>query len=124
MVKEGKKFLEAEETAEKLVQTLKKLNSEAMSYKTAAKELDAVRQRLIGLMDSTEKVVNGSLDVIRILKEIGGPEILSRLERLENNTNIEFSNQLKGFEKLKKLILIAITSSIIAVILGLISLLR
>jgi len=124
MEKETKKFLEAEETAEKLVQNMKKLNSEAMSYKTATKELDKTRQRLIGLADSTQRVANGSLDVIRTLKEIGGPKILSSLEKLENNTTTEFSIQTKDFKKLKKLIVIAITSSIIAVILGLVLLLR
>lgn len=124
MEKEVQEFLEAEETAEKLVQTLKKLHTEATSYQTATKELDTVRQRLINLIESTEKVVNGSHEVVKILKEIGGPEILNRLMKLEDKSSEEFAKQSKSLEKLKTLIIVAITSSIIAIIIGIIALLR
>jgi hypothetical protein len=124
MEKEVQEFLEAEETAEKLVQTLKKLHTEATSYQTATKELDTVRQRLINLIESTEKVVNGSHEVVKILKEIGGPEILNRLMKLEDKSSEEFAKQSKSLEKLKILIIVAITSSIIAIIIGIIALLR
>lgn len=124
MEKEVQEFLEAEETAEKLVQTLKKLHTEATSYQTATKELDTVRQRLINLIESTEKVVNGSHEVVKILKEIGGPEILNRLMKLEDKSSGEFAKQSKSLEKLKTLIIVAIASSIIAIIIGIIALLR
>ena len=124
MEKEVQEFLEAEETAEKLVQTLKKLHTEATSYQTATKELDTVRQRLINLIESTEKVVNGSHEVVKILKEIGGPEILNRLIKLEDESSREFAKQSKSLEKLKTLIIVAITSSIIAIVIGIIALLR
>jgi len=124
MEKEVQEFLGAEETAEKLVQTLKKLHTEATSYQTATKELDTVRQRLISLIESTEKVVNGSHEVVRILKEIGGPEILNRLMKLEDKSSGEFAKQSKSLERLKTLIMVAITSSIIAIVIGIIALLR
>lgn len=124
MEKEVQEFLEAEETAEKLVQTLKKLHTEATSYQTATKELDTVRQRLINLIESTEKVVNGSHEVVKILKGIGGPEILNRLMKLEDKSSEEFAKQSKSLEKLKTLIIVAITSSIIAIVIGIIALLR
>jgi len=124
MEKEVREFLEAEETAEKLVQTLKKLHTEATSYQTATKELDTVRQRLINLIESTEKVVNGSHEVVKILKQIGGPEILNRLMKLEDESSREFVKQSKSLEKLKTLIIVAITSSIIAIVIGIIALLR
>ena len=124
MEKEVQEFLEAEETAEKLVQTLKKLHTEATSYQTATKELDTVRQRLINLIESTEKVVNGSHEVVKTLKEIGGPEILNRLIKLEDKSSEEFAKQSKSLEKLKTLIIVAITSSIIAIVIGIIALLR
>lgn len=124
MEKEVQEFLEAEETAEKLVQTLKKLHTEATSYQAATKELDTVRQRLISLIESTEKVVNGSHEVVKILKEIGGPEILNRLMKLEDKSSEEFAKQSKSLERLKTLIMVAITSSIIAIVIGIIALLR
>ncbi len=124
MEKEVQEFLGAEETAEKLVQTLKKLHTEATSYQTATKELDTVRQRLISLIESTEKVVNGSHEVVKILKEIGGPEILNRLMKLEDKSSGEFAKQSKSLERLKALIVLAITSSIIAIVVGIIALLR
>jgi len=83
MPQETDKFLQAEEAAEKLTETLKKLHTEATSYQTAKKELDAVRQRLLGLIESTEKVVVDTQETIKTLKAIGGPEILKRLNNLK-----------------------------------------
>lgn len=135
MEKEAEKFLQAEETAVKLVETLKQLHTEATSYQTATKELDAVRQRLLNLIESTERVANGSQEVIKILKEIGGPEILNRLAQVENELTEElaqvenklteeFAKQSKGMDKLKILIIVTLASSITAVIIGIITLLR
>ena len=124
MEKEAEKFLQAEETAVKLVETLKQLYTEATSYQTATKELETVRQRLLNLIESTERVANGSHEVIKILKEIGGPEILNRLAKLENKSTEEFAKQSKGMEKLKTLIIVTLASSITAVIIGIVALLR
>ena len=124
MEQEVQKFLEAEQTAEKVVQTLKQLHTEATSYKPATKELNVVRQRLLNLIESTEKVANGSYEVIKVLKEIGGPEILNRLTKLEDKLSEEFAEQSRSVEKLKTLIIVTLTSSIIAIIVGIIALLR
>jgi len=83
MPQETDKFLQAEEAAEKLTETLKKLHSEATSYQTAKKELDTVRQRLLGLIESTEKVAADTQEIIKTLKAIGGPEILKKLDNLK-----------------------------------------
>ena len=83
MSQETDKFLQAEESAEKLTETLKKLHTEATSYQTAKKELDVVRQRLLGLIESTEKVAADTQEIIKTLKDIGGPEILKRLNNLK-----------------------------------------
>ena len=120
MEKEAEKFLQAEETAVKLVETLKQLHTEATSYQTATKELDTVCQRLINMIESTEKVVNDSHEVVKILKEIGGPEILSGLTKLENKSTEEFAKQSKVMDKLKILIIVTLASSITAVIIGII----
>jgi hypothetical protein len=124
MEQEAQKFLEAEETAEKFVQTLKQLHTEATSYQTATKELDAVRQRLLGLIESTEKVASGSYEVIKILKEVGGPEILDRITNVENKVSEESTNQSKNLKNLKILIILTLTSSIIAITVGIIALLK
>lgn len=124
MEKEAEKFLQAEETAVKLVETLKQLHTEATSYQTATKELDTVRQRLLNLIESTERIASGSHEVIMILKEIGGPEILNRLAKLENKSIEEFAKQSKGMNKLKILIIVTLASSITAVGIGVSALLR
>jgi hypothetical protein len=124
MEQEAQKFLEAEETAQNLVNTLKQLHNEAISYQTATKELDTIRQRLLNLIESTEKVASGSHEVVKILKEIGGPEIMSRLTELRNKTNEEFANQSKSLKKLRTLIMATLISSVIAIIIGVIAILR
>lgn len=124
MEKEAEEFLQAEETAVNLVETLKHLHSEATSYQTATKELDTVCQRLLNLIESTEKIASDSHEVIKILKEIGGPEILNRLAKLENKSTEEFAKQVEGMGKLKTLIIVTLASSITAVIGGIIALLK
>ncbi|ROL58140.1 hypothetical protein D9V87_08505 [Bacteroidetes/Chlorobi group bacterium MS-B_bin-24] len=150
MDKEVQKFLEAEETAVKLVETLKLLYNEATSYQTATKELDKVRQRLLSLIESSERIVDGSHQIIKILKEIGGPEILNRIlelenkltsdfvilkeigqteipnrfKELENKFTVEFVKQAEGINKLKTMIIVTLASSITAVAIGVIALLR
>jgi predicted alternative tryptophan synthase beta-subunit len=150
MDKEVQKFLEAEETAVKLVETLKLLHNEATSYQTATKELDKVRQRLLSLIESSERIVDGSHQIIKILKEIGGPEILNRILELENKLTsdfvilkeigqteipdrfkelenkfiVEFVKQMEGINKLKTMIIVTLASSITAVAIGVIALLR
>jgi predicted alternative tryptophan synthase beta-subunit len=150
MDKEVQKFLEAEETAVKLVETLKLLYNEATSYQTATKELDKVRQRLLNLIESSERIVDGSHQIIKILKEIGGPEILNRIlelenkltsdfvilkeigqteipnrfKELENKFTVEFVKQAEGINKLKTMIIVTLASSITAVAIGVIALLR
>lgn len=161
MEKEKEKFLKAEEAANELVDTLTKLLIEVKSYQTATEELEKVRQSLLQLIESTEVIARDSHQIIKILKEIGGPEILDRLSKLENklteefakhqegmnelrklikeiwdtkilNGLIELENKLteeyvkhrKGMSNLRKLIIVTLTSSIIAVIIGIIVLLR
>ena len=124
MEKEAEKFLQAEETAVKLVETLKQLHTEATSYQTATKELDIVRKRLLNLIESTERIVSDSYEVIKILKRIGGPEILNRIAKIENKFIEEFTKQSKSMHKLKTLIIMTLASSITAIIIGIIALLR
>ena len=124
MEKETQEFLKAEEAAGKLVQTLEKLQAEGASYQTASEELDKVRGRLVNLIQSTEEVVKGSREIVAVLKEIGGPEILDRLTRLKEQCDQEFATRSRGMKILSRLVIIAIVSSVAGVVLGLIALIR
>ena len=84
MEKDVEKFLQAEESAEKLIQTLEKLQTEAKSYQGATNELGIARDKLLELIESTKDVVSNSYEVIKTLKDIGGPEIFERFTKLEN----------------------------------------
>ena len=87
MEKDVEKFLQAEESAEKLIQTLEKLQTEAKSYQGATNELGIARDKLLELIESTKDVVSNSYEVIKTLKDIGGPEIFERFTKLENKLN-------------------------------------
>jgi hypothetical protein len=87
MSKEADKFLHAEQSAQELLQTLEQLKNEANSYKTSTLELDAVRQKLSGLIDSVLAVAKDTHEVVKLLKSIGGPEILNRIGGLSEQLN-------------------------------------
>jgi len=87
MSKEAENFLHAEQSAQELLQTLEQLKNEANSYKTSAHELDAVRQKLSGLIDSVLSVAKDTHEVVKLLKAIGGPEILSQIGGLSEQFN-------------------------------------
>jgi ABC-type phosphate transport system auxiliary subunit len=86
MAEETQKFIEAEETASRLVLTLQQLHTEAKSYQTATTELDAVRKQLVSLIESTQQVVNESLESVKVLRQIGGPEILRCITQMQAKT--------------------------------------
>jgi len=102
MDKEAEKFIKAEETAAELVSTLTQLSDEAISYKTAKKELESVRQDLISMIDSTKQLAICSHEIITTLKEIGALEIIERLV------------------KLRFLVILTLGSSVVALVLSLI----
>lgn len=83
MSQETERFLEAEQAAQAVLEALTRLKAETISYKTATQELDAVRERLLGLINDTESVSIDTHQVVSLLKGIGGPEILERINRLK-----------------------------------------
>jgi hypothetical protein len=164
MENEVERFLNAEQTAEKLVETLKQLQKEAQNYDTAAKDLESVRQQLLTLIDTTKEICEISYNTIKTLREVNGPEIIAKLGHVEgivtqNDISLQKQNEkdlletfsrleyLKGvvnssgemvtsikekelpqsfivLNRLKMLIIIGIAASGIAIILGIISLVR
>lgn len=83
MSQEADRFLQAEQAAQEVLEALTSLKEEALSYNTAAQELDKVRERLLGLIDSTESIGKDTHQVVSLLKGIGGPEILERINRVK-----------------------------------------
>jgi hypothetical protein len=154
MEEEAQKFLEAEETAEKLVQSLEELHTEATAYDIALKELNGVRQDLVGLIDSTKQLASGSHEAIKTIRELGTPEILDRITSMQKTTSEEITTQFSDIQgnfneniksqfsdiqnkfseelsaktnalgTLKTLVTIAVVGSIGAIIVGVISLLK
>lgn len=87
MSKEADSFLHAEQSAQELMQILEQLKNESISYKNSANELDAVKQKLTSLIDSVLPVVKDTHEVVKLLKSIGGPEILNRISVVTDQLN-------------------------------------
>jgi hypothetical protein len=122
MARESEKFLQAEESAEQLVQALNELKKEAVSYKSSQYELDTVRQRLVSLIDSIQGVVKDTHEAVKTLKSIGGPEILSGINS-HSQKLIEHSDiRDQQYSRLRVLVFIGLSASLLS-LLGIIALL-
>ena len=82
MLNTADKFLKAEQSAVDLVNTLQKLQSEVNSYDTAKNELNNVREDLRRFINSSQEIALRTNEAVRILKEIGGPEIFKKLDAI------------------------------------------
>ena len=87
MSKETENFLRVEQSAQELLKTIEELKNETVSYKTSTMELDVVRVKLSGLIDSIQAVARDTHAVVALLKAIGGPEILSQISILSDKLN-------------------------------------
>ncbi|HHV61980.1 MAG TPA: hypothetical protein GXX51_04995 [Firmicutes bacterium] len=101
MSQETERFLDAEKRAEELVSTLTALQKEVLTYQTATRELEAVRQRLLQFITSSERTAVGIHESIELLKSIGSPEILSRLDALKKEQTNQFSIVLAAIAKME-----------------------
>lgn len=110
MEKAAEKFLKEEEIASKLAESLQQLYNEANSYHTAKEELESVRKKLLNLIEGTEKAINGSYEIIKNMKEIGTPEILNRIAKIEIKLLEGFNKQLEVLDSLNKYLPEAIQS--------------
>ena len=124
MDQEVEKFLDVEKKAEQLVNELKALHEQAVSYKDAKQELDAVSKRLVDIIDETEKFATNTHNMAKIMLEIGAPEILSRVKSLEERIGDEFTKNAKSTKLLTILLSFSLVASIIAIALGIFSLIR
>lgn len=101
MANESDKFLQTEESAEKLLETLQELYDEVESYSTSKEALDQVREQLVDFIESSRETVKDTHEIIKILKSIGGPEILRVLSQVLDAVNNESSKNIKALDQLK-----------------------
>ena len=98
------KFLQAERSAEQLVNALNELKKETISYKTSKEELEKVGQRLILLIDKFEAIAKDTSETIITVKSIGGPEILKSVDLAKDGIKDEIkstSSEMKDFIEAK-----------------------
>jgi hypothetical protein len=100
MTTESETFLKAEESAQKLEQALSKLYAEAINYSTSTKELEAVRLKLIELIQSTQEISKSTHESVGILNSIGGPELVA----LINKVRASFDEQMIAQNKRLKML--------------------
>lgn len=103
MAKETDQFLQAEESAEKLVKTLQDLQVKINSYKTAADELNIVRERIINFIQTTEVIARDTHEAVKTVKEIGGPKILKAVEDVSQYVKVEAEANVQKFSQLRTL---------------------
>jgi len=77
------RFLELEEQANQLVDSLAKLRAEAESYQTATGHLGEVSGQIQITLEGIQAATIAITETAQKLNEIGTPEILSRLSSVE-----------------------------------------
>lgn len=80
-------LLDLEKEAEKLSNAIREMYDEIGSYKDAKYDFHKVNDDLLLLVEKTDGLVVNSHAIIHKMNEIGMPEVLSRINNLENNVN-------------------------------------
>jgi len=111
---ETDQFLQAEESAEKLVKALQDLQAKISSYKTAADELNLVRERLSSFIETTEGLTRNTHEAVKTIKEIGGPKILKAVEEVSNYVKIETDTNSHKFSQLRTISIICFVVSLLS----------
>jgi len=124
MASDTDRFLQAEEMAERLSRGLGELHDAASAHRDATEQLSAVRQHIVGFVEQTRQLTQGTHDVIKKLQEIATPEILARMESISMQLGRLETNNLNQQKRIKLLATIAIIFSVLAVIEGLLLLLK
>jgi len=116
MSQEAERFLHAEQSAQQLLEALSSLQQETVSYKTSTRELDIVRQNLVGLIDSIQAIAKDTHEVVKLIKGIGGPEILRSIDSLLKQVQAESEITRQRVERLKRFTLVGISTPILSLI--------
>jgi hypothetical protein len=97
-------FLQAEEEASRLVEELARLKEEIQHYSDASHGLDEAVGHVGSLIGEVTKATGAVGNVIKTLREIGTPELLDRLDTLEELVEISLQERIVGeLKKNKKL---------------------
>lgn len=75
-------FLDAEETAHRLVEALSSLETDVKGYRSAAAEIGGVAEATVRLATGLEDVGSRAAEALDVLVKVGGPEILAQLAKL------------------------------------------
>ena len=98
MTQEGERFLQAEQSAQDVLNALSKLKEEAVSYKNGTKELATARESLVKLIDSILAIAKDTHEIVKLIKAIGGPEILRSIDSVSKRLHEEADKNLHRFE--------------------------
>lgn len=118
----NEKFLQAEESAQKLLHALSELKNETVSYKTSTKELEVVRRDLIGFVENSRMIVKDTHEVVSLLKRIGGPELHAAIDSISKTLQDQIDKNTKRFGQLRNLVYFCLGFSLLT-LLGIITLL-
>ena len=97
----ARKFLEAEERANQLVEALQKLYEEVNSYQETSRTFQTVREELVNLIVNLKEIVIGNQEISRLLGEINAQDILEKLMNLENDFKTYAAQSLSLREELQ-----------------------
>ncbi len=84
------RFLKAVEDAETLIETLKKLQAEAASYRAAGRSLESVRDDLKEQLLTAYEISKGLGDLLNTLAAFG-PQVVDGQKTLENKMELQLS---------------------------------
>lgn len=101
-MEEKEKFLSIVNEAEDTLENLKKLKSEIGSYGEAKLELSKVRENLSKMIDKTEELIESSNEAVKISKEVGIPEIVENLQKLNSDVGAISSEYKEVIEENKE----------------------
>ena len=124
MTQPTQKFLEAEESATKVLQALEALRDEADRHLTSAQQLDEARTGLTELIGVVQEAAQGTFDTIQMLKSIGGPEILAQIDSLAQEIAQTTTAHAKQISQLRLLLFVTLALSGVAVLVGILVLLK
>ena len=108
MPTDADRFLEAEQQALDLVESLERLKQSADVYSEVSGQLGTAKDHLVLLIDSFQDIASNTAEAVTQIRSIGGPEILEWLKLLiDKSQNIldwqdEALSQIQGPEILEQ----------------------
>lgn len=89
MAQESDPFLQAEQRARDLVETLEQLTEEVQSYQTATGDLHEARDAVAHLTTSMQPIAEATHDLLKTARSVGGPAIMDAVASLSQRTETQ-----------------------------------